>query len=129
MRNYELTYILPGEATEAKQKAASTKIEKLVDSLGGKINKTDSWGRKNLFYPIQKNTSGVYYFLNIELPADKAGVVNREVELDGEVIRHLLVASENHEARSTKSETKKETEGESKVISKARKEVKAKAKK
>lgn len=106
MRQYELTTVLPGNATEAEEKKFAQKVEKLVSGLGGSVEKMDLWGKKNLSYSIKKNTSGLYYFLNINLPEDQASVLNREVELDEEVIRHLLVvASGKSQVSSTKEQT------------------------
>lgn len=132
MRNYELTFILPGNTTEAKQKRILEKVEKLVSAVSGKALETSSWGKKDLFYPIKKQTSGVYYFLNLELPSEGAPVVNREIEIDDEVLRHLLVLGDQKSEvdalgqRSTKPETKEEKQEKAK---KARKESKSKARK
>ncbi|MBI2590308.1 MAG: 30S ribosomal protein S6 [Candidatus Blackburnbacteria bacterium] len=127
MRQYELTTVLAGDITEAKQKKFNDKLEKLVTNLGGSIEKTDFWGKKTLSYPVKKNTSGVYYFLNINLPPEQATVLNREVELDEEVLRHLLVVSEGKsQAPNSKIQTKEEKSEVKKKPTKEAKEPKTK---
>lgn len=109
MRQYELTTVLAGDITDAQQKKFTDKLEKLVGSLGGNVEKTDFWGKKTLAYSIKKSTSGVYYSLSVNLPEDQASVLNREVELDEEVLRHLLVVSEGKlQAPNSKKQTKEE---------------------
>lgn len=93
MKRYELTLVLAGSTSEAKRKAITSRFEKLIESLKGRVVDTTLWGKKPLFYSIKKNTEGLYYFLQIELSPDQAPVLNREVEIDEEVIRHLLVVA------------------------------------
>ena len=100
MQKYELTIVLPGDTTEAKQKRILEKIEKLVSNVSGEVLDGTSWGKKDLFYPIAKQTSGVYYFLNLFLPAEGAPVINREMQIDDEVLRHLLVVGEVNKGAS-----------------------------
>lgn len=116
MRKYELTVILPGADTEAKQKKTLEKIEKLVSGVSGEVLSSTSWGKKDLFYPIAKQKAGVYYFLNLAIPPEGAAVVNREVQLDGDILRHLLVVGE--EVTVTKPVS---SEGEGKVVTRSRK--------
>lgn len=126
MRNYELTFILPGNTTEVKQKRILEKVEKLVSAVSGEVLDSTSWGKKDLFYPIKKQTSGVYYFLNLELPSEGAPVVNREIEIDDEVLRHLLVLGDQKSEvdalgqRSIKLETKEEKQEKPKKAVKAK---------
>ncbi|MBI2007263.1 MAG: 30S ribosomal protein S6 [Candidatus Blackburnbacteria bacterium] len=98
MGNYELTLVLSPEATDAKQKTLLAKLIKAIEAEGGKVTSESKWGRKTLAYPLKKNTEGVYFLWELELPKDKVAV--RMVELEEEVLRHLLV---KHEARSSKS--------------------------
>lgn len=91
MAKYEFTLVLPVKQAEAKQKAVLEKVKKAVEEAKGKVEKEESWGKKTLAYPIDKQTEGVYFFLELSLPAEKVGEINRLVEMDEEVLRHLLV--------------------------------------
>lgn len=88
---YELTFILPGELTEAKQKPLLEKLTKLIEKEGGKVLKEDKWGKKQLAYPIKKQSQGTYYYWELDLPPDIAGGINRTFELDEGILRHLLI--------------------------------------
>lgn len=93
MAQYELTFILSSSLTEAKQKTVLEKLGKIVEREGGKIVKEDKWGKRHLAYQINKQQEGSYFFWQLELPKDKTGVVNRAVEVEEDVLRHLLIAA------------------------------------
>ncbi|MDO8452357.1 MAG: 30S ribosomal protein S6 [bacterium] len=91
MRTYQLSLVLSGKASEAEQKKVLDKVERNVESAGGKIEKNDKVGKKTLAYPIKKEKVGVYYFLDIEVPEEEMQALNRAIEVDDNVLRHLLV--------------------------------------
>ena len=49
---------------------ASTKVEKIITDAGGKITKTDNWGKRKLAYTIAKQEFAVYVFYTVEMPTD-----------------------------------------------------------
>lgn len=91
MDKYGLTLVLSAKLKDTKQKEVLEKIKKAVSEAKGKVEKEESWGKKALAYPIDKQSEGVYFFLELELPSDKAGAISRLVEMEEEVLRHLLV--------------------------------------
>ncbi|OGY09652.1 MAG: 30S ribosomal protein S6 [Candidatus Blackburnbacteria bacterium RIFCSPHIGHO2_01_FULL_44_64] len=125
MKNYELTLIL-ADLPAGRQEKTLDKIGKLASYSGGKVVNTTSWGKKDLFYPIKKVASGVYYFLDLALPSEAAPVVNRELEIDDDVLRHLLVVAEKvtiskSKVLNTESEVVVEKVKEEKVEKKPKK--------
>lgn len=91
MPSYELTLVLPPELTEEKQNEILERVKKQVQEAKGKISNTDKWGKRELAYPIKKQSSGVYFFVELELPGENVGPVNRLLETNEEILRHLLV--------------------------------------
>ena len=91
MNKYELTIIIPGKSTPAKQKAQVEKVEKFIKSLKGTIVKVDEWGRLDLSYKIEGNDSGVFFLFIVELnPADVKNLSDK-LKTEDEVLRHLLI--------------------------------------
>lgn len=91
MNKYELTVVISGKSTPAKQKSAVEKIKKLVDIFNGKVEKVDEWGRIDLMYKIKGQESGVFFFFNIELnPVDVKGLSDK-LKVEEDIIRYLLV--------------------------------------
>jgi len=94
MNTYELTVVLPGSATPAKQKSAKELIEKLVNTFKGKIKKLDEWGKIELAYIISGNESGYFLHYILELDSDAVKQIDDKIRLEEEVIRYLLVKKE-----------------------------------
>mgnify|MGYP001568653080 CR=1 FL=1 len=77
--------------SDVEQKKVLDKIERNLESAGGKIEKNDKVGKKPLAYPIAKEKIGVYYFLDVSIPEEEVQVLNRAIEVDDNILRHLLV--------------------------------------
>lgn len=74
------------------------RIEKLIKALGGKTLKTKALGKKQMAYPIAKQTAAEYLSFEVELPG--AAVVQLETKLNVEeqktdLLRHLLVKAQD----------------------------------
>ena len=91
MNNYELTIVLPGEVTPAKKKAVLGETEKIIKTNKGKIVKTDEWGKLDLAYEINDETTGVFLHMNLELGGDTVKNLKDKLRLDDDIIRYLLV--------------------------------------
>lgn len=94
MKNYELTIVLPEKATAAKKKTVNKTIEKLIDTLKGKITEKDDWGKIDFAYEIKGETSGNFMHYKLELNAEAAKAVSEKLKLEEDLIRQLLVAEE-----------------------------------
>ncbi len=94
MNKYELVVVLPGDATVAKKKAVGESLEKLVKILKGKIEKVIDWGKKDLAYEIEKNTSGVFLIFELELSPEAVRAMPDKLRLNEQIIRYLLVKKE-----------------------------------
>ncbi len=91
LRKYELVWILGSDAGEEQANESIEKISSLVANAGGELAGTDTWGKRTLAYPIQKNTEGYYLQANFEIDGEKAPDLDRELGADQSIIRHLLV--------------------------------------
>lgn len=89
MAEYEIA-VLYHPDLEVDLSKAEGKVQKIVTDNGGKVVKTDNWGKKKLAYPIAKQDYAVYVFYTVEMPG--AGVVKVESSLNitDEVIRFLI---------------------------------------
>lgn len=94
MRKYELVWILGGDAGEEQGAESVEQITSLVTDAGGVMSSTDAWGKRSLAYPIKKNEEGYYIQANFELDGTKAPGLERAIEADQSIIRHLLVRDE-----------------------------------
>lgn len=91
MKSYELTLVLAGDASSAKKKSVSEKLEKVLKTFKGKIAKADDWGKIDLSYPIAKKTSGNFLFFELEMEGASAKPLNQKLKLEDDIMRHLLI--------------------------------------
>ena len=67
------------------------KIEKLVKTFEGKVDKSETWGEIELAYRIKKEKSGYFLHFNLSLNPKFAKTLNEKLRVDGEIIRYLLI--------------------------------------
>lgn len=88
--NYELMLIFKPELGETEQTTVLQKIKKIIGEAEGGVVKEDSWGRRNLAYPIGKFSEGFYYLFNIHLPADEVSNLERVLRFEEDLLRFLI---------------------------------------
>jgi small subunit ribosomal protein S6 len=94
LRKYELVWILGSDAGEEQGAESVEKITSLVTDAGGEVSGTDVWGKRTLAYPIQKNNEGYYLQANFAVDGTRAQELERAIDADQSIIRHLLVRDE-----------------------------------
>lgn len=119
MRPYELVVLLHPDL-EIDVDTPIGKLEKLVESAGGKIVKRDNWGKKRLAYRVKKHDFAVYVYFELSVEPTKVRQLENSILLTEEVLRHLLVQvpqpSPHREAKKAakKAEAPKATVSEEK---------------
>ena len=63
----------------------------LVSELKGNVVYQESWGMRNLAYPIKNNKKAFYEFMNIEMPQENIDLMNSKLNLNENVIRYLSI--------------------------------------
>ncbi|HEX5394767.1 MAG TPA: 30S ribosomal protein S6 [Candidatus Saccharimonadales bacterium] len=89
MNQYEVA-VLYHPDLEIDLEKASSKVEKIITDNGGKITKTDNWGRRKLAYPIDKQEFAVYVFYTVDMPAESIQKVEQTFNITDEIIRFLI---------------------------------------
>lgn len=94
MRDYELVFIISPEVPEEEVPATIEKVSGFVSGQGGEVREVERWGRRRLAYPIQRHVEGNYVVTQIKLDPHQVAPLEASLELNEEVIRHLLVRVE-----------------------------------
>src|SRR5581483_6765566 len=66
------------------------RVKKIIEDNGGKITKTDNWGKRKLAYPIKKQEHAVYVFYEVQMPAENLQRIERQFNITDEIIRFLV---------------------------------------
>jgi len=94
MRHYEIAVVLHPDL-EIDLESTTQKVEKIITSLGGKIDKKDNWGKRKLAYEINKQTWGIYVIYEIEIEPAQVRAINDKLNITEEVMRFLIVSLED----------------------------------
>lgn len=113
MRQYELTVLIHPDL-EMNLQPAFDKLEKVIETVGGKITKEVNEGKKRLAYPIAKQEFAVYYYYELDLPTEK-GVVKKVtdmLDIADEFIRYLLVTVDENRLKMEAKKKAQKAEAE-----------------
>lgn len=91
MRLYELMLIVAPDVESPKIEELSVKITKIIEDGGGKVEKKDMWGKKNLAYEIAKFKEGFYILYVLSLLPTQPSNLEKKLGLEDQIIRHLLI--------------------------------------
>lgn len=109
MRTYEVMFIAAPNTADDDLRKLTTQLETVVADQGGKIIKTDNWGRRKLAYHIGKFDEGIYTLLNIEGSGQEIAEVERRLRVSDLVIRHISVRTDEDLRRAEKMRARRKT--------------------
>lgn len=98
MKDYELTIVFHPDL-EMNIDPALDKIKKILEANQAKIIKEESDGKKRLAYPINKLDFGIYYYFDIQLPAEAPAKLSSAFNISDEILRYLLVRTDERKAK------------------------------
>lgn len=92
MKEYELTVLINPDL-EPKLDETLGKVRDIITGAGGEITSEDNWGKKKLAYRIARQDFAVYVFMELALPADAPLRISNTLNITDEVLRYLLVST------------------------------------
>ena len=94
---YEITYLLPGDFSDAEVKKVKEEVLALVKKHQGEVKKESDWGKKSLAYKLKVVSKfyqeALFFYLEIELLPEKISDLERDFNLNKNIMRHLLVTA------------------------------------
>src|SRR5690349_23844704 len=106
-RKYELVYVVSPDATDAQVAELHTQVEQIAERLGGKIDKTDNWGRRRLAYEIGPHKEGTYVLETIDGGGELMKEIDRRLKVSDLIIRHLIVRIDEDQAVVDRTRTRR----------------------
>lgn len=91
---YENIFIARQDISTAQVEALTETFANLVAENGGKIEKREYWGLRNLAYRMKKNRKGHYVLFNLEAPPNAVSELERNMRISEDVLRYLTVRVE-----------------------------------
>ena len=94
---YEHVFLARQDASTQQVEELTTQMTGIVEGLGGKVVKMESWGVRSLTYRMNKNRKAHFVLLNIEAPSTAISEIERQERISEDVIRYLSVRVEELE--------------------------------
>jgi small subunit ribosomal protein S6 len=95
---YEHVFLARQDLAQAQVDALAENATKILEDNGGKVVKTETWGLRNLAYRIAKNRKAHYVALDIDAPAPAIAELERQTNINEDVIRFLTLRVDEHES-------------------------------
>ncbi|MBL8777680.1 MAG: 30S ribosomal protein S6 [Acidimicrobiales bacterium] len=97
-RAYELMVIFESDLDESSVSAQVKKIGQTIEAGEGTVATTDVWGLRRFAYEINHKSEGIYVVLEIVTEAPNLDVLDRQLRLADEVVRHKILRLPEREA-------------------------------
>ncbi len=94
LRDFEMMLVVAPTVTEEGLQEVVDRVSGYITAQNGTVDSTNSqnpWGRRRLAYQIQDHTDAFYVLYRFHATGAAIDEVERELRLDEQVIRHLIV--------------------------------------
>ena len=116
MALYEHVFLARQDLAQAQVDALAETATKIVNDNEGRVVKTESGGLRSLAYKIAKNRKAHYVMLEIDAPAGVVAELERQTQINEDIIRYMTVKVDALEEGPTvmmrKSERDRERRGD-----------------
>lgn len=97
MALYEHVFLARQDLSQAQVDALAATATEIVEANGGKVTKTETWGLKGLAYKIKRNRKAHFVLLNVEAPAGVVAELERQTQINEDILRYMTVRVDEHE--------------------------------
>lgn len=108
MALYEHVYLMRPDATTQQVEVLTARLVSILESLGGKVSKTEYWGLKPLAYRMNKHRKAHFSLLNIEASPEAVAEMERQMRHNEEILRFLTLSVPAHEEEPSAMMRKRE---------------------
>ena len=91
MALYEHVFLARQDLAQAQVDALAENATKIVEENNGKVTKIETWGLRSLAYKIAKNRKAHYVMLNIDAPGGVIAELERQTQINEDIIRYMTV--------------------------------------
>ena len=97
MRHYEIVFLVHPDQSE-QVPGMIERYSNIVLQGGGKIHRSEDWGRRQLAFPISKVHKAHYILLNIECGKEILEEINTAFRFNDAVLRNLIMSRKTADA-------------------------------
>jgi small subunit ribosomal protein S6 len=90
-RDYEILYIVRPDVEETDLPDVTKRVETLIESLEGNIQRTNVWGKRRLAYEVDHLKEGHYVLTDFQIEPARVPEMEATLKISDTVFRHLIV--------------------------------------
>ncbi|MEE2821643.1 MAG: 30S ribosomal protein S6 [Acidobacteriota bacterium] len=110
MRKYEVAVVLAPTLTEEEVDQSIETFQEIAKEKEAQVANVDNWGKRNLAYPINKHTEGIYVILTLEESnAESVAELERRFKMTESVIRFLTIRVDLNLKRAEKIKSRRDS--------------------
>lgn len=94
MKDYECAVIFAPTLAAEVLESARKRYADIITTQGGRLAEIDDWGKRSLAYEINFHREGYYYFYRFQGGQAVLSELSRQLRIDENVIRHMIVKDE-----------------------------------
>ncbi len=106
-RTYELMFIVDVKTTDEDVTNLNTSLQQIITDQGGTVTKQEDMGRRQLAYPIGRQTEGHYVLFEIDGSGREIAELERRMRVNDQVIRYMTVRVDEDRQRAEKFKAKR----------------------
>ena len=110
MALYEHVFLARQDLAQAQVDGLAETATKIITDNGGKVVKTETWGLRSLAYRIAKNRKAHYVMIEFDAPTSVPIELERQTQINEDVIRYMTVRVEEHEVEPSVQMRKQDRE-------------------
>ncbi len=97
MALYEHVFLARQDLAQAQVDALAATATQIIETGGGKVVKTETWGLRSLAYRIAKNRKAHYVMLEFDAPGAVVAELERQTQINEDVIRYMTIKVDGFE--------------------------------
>ena len=95
MLQYETIFVSDPNLTDEELDTIVGLVDQITVAAGGKVLKTEKWGKRRLAYPIGHREEGIYVLMTLECSPTLVKEIDRRYRMNDRILRHLTVRVED----------------------------------
>ena len=95
---YEHIFLARQDVAAQQVEAMADQFKGVIESNGGKVEKTEMWGVKSLAYRIKKNRKAHFTMFNLDAPPAAVSEMERQMRINEDILRFMTVRVDALEA-------------------------------
>ena len=106
-RTYEVMFIVDSKTTDDDITRLNENLLQVITDQGGTVTKQENMGRRQLAYPIGRQTEGHYVLFEVDGSGREIAELERRMRVNDQVIRYITVRVDEDRQRAEKFKAKR----------------------